>query len=669
MRFASFGSLLRTFVMMIAATNGTVTAQGATDRWSSIGPESEPTVHSLAVDPTEANTIYVGAIGTIWRTDDGGRNWTSAATPLTGPCEIRALVIDPIDRSTLYAGCFGAIKSTDGGRSWSSSHSGMESGGALPAVWAIAIDPRDAQTLYAATPQGKVFKSVNSGTSWTATSDLPNGAAQVRALVIDAAATGTVYAAATRGGVFKTVDGGTKWTAVNTGLPTTEVTTLAIDSRSPATLYAGTIGRGIFKTTDAAASWVEVFGERELPGVDFTVAELVMDPFHPPTLYAGMGDPGSGAFQTTNGGATWRRLDAGLPPFVAIRALAVAPSSPSTLYSGTVDQYPGTVDGGVFTAVVTNRCPAEVPATIHEFPVPTADSSPLGIAGGPDCAVWFTEAKGNKIGRISLRGEIIEYAVPTAASEPARITAGPDGALWFTEFRGNKIGRITTAGAITEYTIPTPRSSPIGITAGPDGNIWFTEADGHKIGRITPAGAITEFLIPPLGGFPSFPRGITAGRDGNLWFSEFFTGRVGRITTEGVITLFVVEPSCCASLGEITAGPDGNIWFIEEEENRIVRVTPEGKMDYFAAAEKVYGIVGGPDKALWVTYGPSKMARLTTDGIVSELVLPTKDARPQIVTVGPDGHIWFTEMSANKIGRIPIVSSPPPGRRRPAVRP
>jgi hypothetical protein len=34
-----------------------------------------------------------------------------------------------------------------------------------------------------------------------------------------------------------------------------------------------------------------------------------------------------------------------------------------------------------------------------------------------------------------------EYAVPTAASNPVGIAAGPDGALWFTENNGNKIGR------------------------------------------------------------------------------------------------------------------------------------------------------------------------------------------------------------------------------------
>ncbi|MFY9550232.1 MAG: hypothetical protein WAU32_03710, partial [Thermoanaerobaculia bacterium] len=87
------------------------------------------------------------------------------------------------------------------------------------------------------------------------------------------------------------------------------------------------------------------------------------------------------------------------------------------------------------------------------------------------------------------RGQVItEFPVPTASSSPSGIAAGPDGNLWFTEKAGNKIGRITTAGAITEFSIPTASSSPLGIAARPDGNLWFTEFGVNQIGRITTAG-------------------------------------------------------------------------------------------------------------------------------------------------------------------------------------
>src|SRR5262245_44111319 len=67
-----------------------------------------------------------------------------------------------------------------------------------------------------------------------------------------------------------------------------------------------------------------------------------------------------------------------------------------------------------------------------------------------------------------------EFTVPTADSQPWNIATGPDGNLWFTEFKGNNLGRITPDGVFGEAPIPTANSGPVGITAGADGNLWFT---------------------------------------------------------------------------------------------------------------------------------------------------------------------------------------------------
>jgi hypothetical protein len=82
----------------------------------------------------------------------------------------------------------------------------------------------------------------------------------------------------------------------------------------------------------------------------------------------------------------------------------------------------------------------------------------------------------------------------TADSSPAGIAAGPDGNLWFTEFDGDRIGKITPAGVVTEYRAGiTAGSEPDGIVAGRDGNLWFTELDGEHIGKITTAGVVNEY--------------------------------------------------------------------------------------------------------------------------------------------------------------------------------
>lgn len=50
---------------------------------------------------------------------------------------------------------------------------------------------------------------------------------------------------------------------------------------------------------------------------------------------------------------------------------------------------------------------------IHEYTVKTQDSGPYGITRGKDAAMWFTEQRGNRIGRINEAGEITSFNLPT----------------------------------------------------------------------------------------------------------------------------------------------------------------------------------------------------------------------------------------------------------------
>jgi virginiamycin B lyase len=129
------------------------------------------------------------------------------------------------------------------------------------------------------------------------------------------------------------------------------------------------------------------------------------------------------------------------------------------------------------------------PPPIDEFAVPAPAGAPEVITTGPDGAIWFTESKGNKIGRI-VAGSLTEHAVPTASSFLYGIAAGPDGNLWFTEDgnplvpgSGNKIGQINpTTHVITEHSIPSPSSGTAGITVGPDGSRrWHVTDKGQQL--------------------------------------------------------------------------------------------------------------------------------------------------------------------------------------------
>ena len=310
---------------------------------------------------------------------------------------------------------------------------------------------------------------------------------------------------------------------------------------------------------------------------------------------------------------------------------------------------------------------------ITEYAVPTADTTPFGIAAGPDGNVWFAEVAystcagpsgpsrcpvGGLIARIDPHGAITEFPTtagsPPAASLPFDITAGPDGNLWFTA--DPRPGLISTSGAVTQLETYFS-SSTKSIASGPDGNLWLTEI-GNKLARITPAGATTEFTLsasePQL-------QGIAAGPDGNVWFTEAEVDRIGRITMAGAVTEFAVPAAGSYPMG-IAAGPDGNVWFTEWIGNKIGRITRDGTITEFTvptSGSEPLDIVAGPDGNLWFTEEvANKIGRITPAGVISEYVVPTAGALPFAIAAGPDGNLWFTEIGSLKVGRITTSGSP-----------
>ena len=93
--------------------------------WRSIGPDGG-TVRTLAIDPTDSMTLYAVSSGGVFKSTDGGANWSPINNGLPN-FFVSALVIDPISPMTLYAGTSrglfigvvptsgGVFKSTDGG--------------------------------------------------------------------------------------------------------------------------------------------------------------------------------------------------------------------------------------------------------------------------------------------------------------------------------------------------------------------------------------------------------------------------------------------------------------------------------------------------------------------------------------------------------------------------
>src|SRR5439155_387321 len=245
-----------------------------------------------------------------------------------------------------YAGMAagGVYKTTDRGENWRAVNVGLTGLDLFPG--ALAIDPKTPATVYVATPRGGVFKSADSGDSWQPVNTRSINPTPVWVLAIDPITSTTIYAGSGGSGVFKSSDGGGSWRSMNAGLSdvaTSDITALVIDPQTPTTLYLGWGGHtygvpsGVCKSSDAGNSWIAI--NTGLPD-SRVVQALAIAPSSPPTLYLGTQEwPGQThgvIFKSIDGGSTWRAINAGLTDFNVI-ALAIDPRTPSTIYATTPD--------------------------------------------------------------------------------------------------------------------------------------------------------------------------------------------------------------------------------------------------------------------------------------------------------------------------------------------
>jgi len=244
-------------------------------------------VQAIAIDPTNSNTIFIGAPnGGIWVTRDGGASWKPLSDKNTS-LSISSLAFDPTDttRQKLIAG----IGVTSNG------NIAGQSGGKLTGI------------LY----------SSNNGGSWTELAGTGN--TLVDQNIVAVAARGTTLLAAsnsdTGGGLYRSSNSGTSF-ALDSNLRPGQVWSLAGDSTNSNLFYASVVGTaaadsGIYKSDITGSTWSKVLSL----GTD-RVAKLATGPSG--AIVAAVYDSSSGgttsgqlvAIQlSTNGGTSWVTLD------------------------------------------------------------------------------------------------------------------------------------------------------------------------------------------------------------------------------------------------------------------------------------------------------------------------------------------------------------------------
>ncbi|MEZ5031215.1 MAG: glycosyl hydrolase [Saprospiraceae bacterium] len=222
----------------------------------------------------------------------------------------------------------------------------------------FAVNPNNHSEYYVAAAAGGVWKTTDHGITFTPIFD-SQGSYSIGCVTLDPSNPSVVWVGTGENnnqrsvsygdGVYMSPDGGKSWQ--HKGLKTSEhIANIIVHPDDPRTIYVAAYGpvwsaggeRGVYKSTDGGTTWTCVKAVSDYTGCN----DLVMDPRDPDVLYAAFhqrmrkvftyigGGPESALFKSTDGGATWTKLEGGLPGGDLGRiGLAISPVDPDVLYT------------------------------------------------------------------------------------------------------------------------------------------------------------------------------------------------------------------------------------------------------------------------------------------------------------------------------------------------
>ncbi len=360
------------------------------DAWRVIGPGGGGAQFLPTVSPHDPRRVLVACDMTgSYLSEDGGESWRMFNLRGT----TRFFVFDPVEPETIYVQGVGLWRSTDGGVSWSlvypdpsaitailmpDDHASLTlyvAGRPASRMTALAVDPEDSRTLYAALDSA-LHVSRDWGASWNRVAALPDGARQIYVDPHSPAEERTLYVVGSR---TVAVREGGQW---RTGPAPEEVASFTdvsagfSEEAGPPVVYAAA-AEALWVSEDGGASW-----RRSGPGGGAQLRAVATSLRHPDVVYvsySGLREGGAswfGVAKSADRGRNWelvwkessRTADNIEEAWLSERFgpgwggnpfnLGVAPGDPEVCYATDSGRTMRTLDGGrTWRAVYSRRVP------------------------------------------------------------------------------------------------------------------------------------------------------------------------------------------------------------------------------------------------------------------------------------------------------------------------
>lgn len=296
-------------------------------------------VCALAVDPNDGNTIWAitgddfGATRCtgVFKSTDAGATWANKSPSTlnfsTSFYSSRKIVVDPDNSSSVFAtiagpsGTAGLFHTTDGGTSWTKIFAGGN-------LFDMEMHPTNPNILYVCDMQN-VYRSTDGGSTWSSAVVSFPGSTDATRLAVSPASPNTVYAigggpspAGTFPGLYRSTNSGATWTLqsstpnIQGGAPAgNDAVTcswwslgLAVNPSNASAVHMGSLQE--WYSTNSGVSWgIQNMMDPASGSIDDCHSDCHFLTYNNGKLYYGND---GGIYYSTNEGAKWIDISAGL---------------------------------------------------------------------------------------------------------------------------------------------------------------------------------------------------------------------------------------------------------------------------------------------------------------------------------------------------------------------
>ena len=400
-------------------------------QWRQVGPFRGGRALAIEGIAGEPDTYYFGGVaGGVWKTTDGGANWT----PLFDKeaiSSIGAIAVAPSDHNVVYAGTgeaairgnttygIGVYKSIDAGHTWK--NVGLKD---TRQIGALIVHPQNPDVVLVAAlghafgpnQERGIFRTTDGGKTWTKvlSKDENTGGIDV---VFDPHNPNIVFASLWQArrqpwffssggagsGLYRSEDNGVTWKKLEgNGLPDGILGRIgvAVSGADSNRIYAIIEAKegGLFRSDDAGEHWTRVNEDGRFRQRAWYFSKVYADPKSPDTVYL----LNTGAFRSVDGGKTFNLLPARHGDH---HGLWIDPQNPNRIGNANDGGASISTDGGKSWTTQNNQPTAQFyhVAVDDAFPYhiygAQQDNSNVGIASRTDwgaigAADWFAAGGG-----------------------------------------------------------------------------------------------------------------------------------------------------------------------------------------------------------------------------------------------------------------------------------